>query len=297
MFDGLVTDFRLAARTLRKDLGFSAIAIATLALGIGANTAVFSLVDRVILRPLAYRDSGGLYAIHEVVPKFAHIAPLIPVNAMHFREWRKSANSFEDLAMIGGMTLNLTGSGEPERIPAARVSPSLFRMLGVTAQIGRTLLDEEDQPGRDDVVVLSDELWRRRFGGDPGAVGRKIQLNGRAYQIVGVLPRDFQFPKLSDLFAMTIAEERPQIWKPFAIADRELSPMGDFNYAGIARLRPGVSLSQGARRAERHPGRNREGISRRRSSCARNWWGCRSRSRGARAAGWCCCWRRSRWCC
>src|SRR3954453_7023701 len=191
MLDGLVSDFRLAARTLRKDLGFSAIAIATLALGIGANTAVFSLVDRVILRPLAYRNAGGLYAVHEVIPKFANIAPLIPVNAMHFREWRKSAKSFEDMAMIGGMTLNLTGSGEPERIPAARVSPSLFRMLGVTAQIGRTLLDEEDRTGRDDVVVLSDELWRRRYAADPGAVGRRIQLNGRAYQIVGVLPRDF----------------------------------------------------------------------------------------------------------
>src|SRR4051812_1497709 len=205
-------DSPLAARMLRKDPGFSAIAIATLALGIGANTAVFSLVDRVILRPLAYRDAGGLFAVHEAVPKFAQIAPLIPVNAMHFREWRKNAKSFEDMAMVGGLTLNLTGSGEPERVPAARVSPSLFRMLGVTAQIGRVLLDEEDCPGRDDVVVLSDELWRRRFGGDPGVVGRKIQLNGRAYQVVGVLPRDFQFPKLSDLFAMTIAEQRPQLW-------------------------------------------------------------------------------------
>jgi predicted permease len=244
MFDGLVADFRLAARTLRKDLGFSAIAIATLAIGIGANTAVFSLVDRVVLRPLAYRDAGGLYAVHEVVPKFAHIAPLIPINAMHFREWRKNAKTFDDMAMVGGITLNLTGSGDPERIPAARVSPSLFRLLGVTAQIGRTLLDEEDQPGRDDVVVLSDDLWRRRFGGDPGAVGRKIQLNGRAYQIVGVLPRDFQFPKLSDLYAMSIREERPQIWKPAAIADGELTPMGDFNFAGIVRLRPGASLSR-----------------------------------------------------
>jgi predicted permease len=244
MLDGLVSDFRLAARMLRKDLGFSAIAVATLALGIGANTAVFSLVDRVILRPLEYREPGRLFAIHEMVPRFANSAPLIPINAMHFREWRKHAKSFEDMAMIGGMTLNLTGSGEPERIPAARVSASLFRVLGVQAQAGRTFVDGEDQPGRDAVVVLSDELWRRRFGGDPGVVGRTIQLNGRAQEVVGVLPRDFQFPRLSELYAMTIAGEKPQIWKPLAIADQDLGPMGDFNYAGIARLRPGVSASQ-----------------------------------------------------
>jgi hypothetical protein len=208
----MLSDFRLAGRMLRKDPGFSAIAIATLALGIGANTAVFSLVDRVVLRPLAYRDADRLYAVHEVVPRFAHIAPLVPVNAMHFREWRKSVTSFEDVAMIGGISVNLTGSGEPERIPAARVSPSLFPMLGVQAQWGRTLLDEEDRPGRDDVVVVSDELWRRRFAADPGAVGRRIQLNGRTYQIVGVLPASFQFPKLSALYGMTIAAERPQVW-------------------------------------------------------------------------------------
>ena len=244
MFDGLVSDFRLAARMLRKDLGFSAIAILTLALGIGANTAVFSLVDRVILRPLEYREPGRLYAMHEMVPRFAHIAPVVPINAMHFREWVKNAKSFEGMAMIAGMTLNLTGSGEPERVPAARVSASLFRVLGVQPQAGRTFVDGEDQPGRDAVVVLSDELWRRRFGGDPGVVGQTIQLNGRAQQIVGVLPRDFQFPRLSELYAMTISGERPQIWKPLAIADQDLSDMGDFNYAGIGRLRPGVTASQ-----------------------------------------------------
>ncbi len=229
---------------LRKDPAFTAIAVATLALGIGANTAVFSLVDRVILRPLSYREAGRLYAIHEMVLRFAQFSPLVPVNAMHFAEWRRNATSFEDLAMIGGITLNLTETGEPERLPAARVSPSLFRMLGVQAQVGRIFLDEEDRPGRDGVVVLSDELWRRRFGGDPGTVGRKIQLNGRAHEVVGVLPAGFQFPKLNQLYAMTIAGDRPQIWKPFAVRDDELDEMGDFNYACIARLRPGVSASR-----------------------------------------------------
>jgi len=241
MFDTAVGDLRFALRMLRKNLGFSAIAIATLALGIGANTAVFSVVDSVILRPLAYREADRLFVIHEVVPKFSHIAPLIPVNAMHFLEWRKSMQSFNQLALISGVTFNLTGSGEPERIPAARVTPSLFPMLGVQAQLGRTFLEAEDQPGRDRVVLLSDELWRRRFAADPGVVGRKIMLDGRPYEIAGVLPASFHFPKLNQLFAMTVAEERPQLWKPFGLRDDELQPIGDFNFSCIARLKPGIS--------------------------------------------------------
>ncbi|HYW47231.1 MAG TPA: ABC transporter permease [Bryobacteraceae bacterium] len=244
MFDALLADLRFALRTLRKDPGFSAIAIATLALGIGANTAVFSIVDSVILRPLAYRDAARLYVIHEVVPRFSHIAPLIPVNAMHFLDWRQNVRSFEQMAMIGGFTINLTGSGEPERLPAARVTPGLFPMLGVQASLGRTFLEEEDQPGHDRVVLLNDELWKRRFGADPGVIGRRIMLDGNPYEIVGVLPPAFRFPKLSQLYAMTIAEERPQLWKPFGLRKDDLSPLGDFNYSVIARLGRGISASQ-----------------------------------------------------
>ena len=244
MFDTLLADLRFAARTLRKDAGFSVIAIATLALGIGANTAVFSIVDSVMLRPLAYRDAARLYVIHEVVPKFAHIAPLIPVNAMHFLDWRQNVRSFEQMAMIGGFTVNLTGSGEPERLPAARVTPGLFPMLGVQARLGRTFVEEEDQPGHNNVVLLNDELWKRRFGADPGVVGRKIMLDGNPHEIVGVLPPTFRFPKLSQLFAMTVAEERPQLWKPFGIRKDELEPLGNFNFSVIARLGRGVSTSQ-----------------------------------------------------
>jgi putative ABC transport system permease protein len=244
MLDSLVSDLRFAGRMLRKNPGFSTIAIATLALGIGANTAIFSLVDGVILRPLAYLDAERLVAVHEIVPKFSGLAPLIPVNGMHFLEWRKSVHSFEQMALVGGMTFNLTGAGEPERLPAARVSPSLFPMLGVQAQLGRTFLDEEDRPGRDQVVILNHELWERRFAGDPHVIGRKITLDGHPYEIVGVLPPGFHFPKLNQLYAMTIAEERPEIWKPFALRDEELEPLGDFNYACIGRLRRGVQPAQ-----------------------------------------------------
>src|SRR5579864_1838671 len=240
MLETLVSDLKFAGRMLRKNPGFSTIAIATLALGIGANTAIFSLVDGVILRPLDYLDAGRLVAVHEIVPKFSALAPLIPVNGMHFLEWRKSVRSFEQMALVGGVTFNLTGAGEPERLAAARVSPSLFPMLGVQAQFGRTFLDEEDRPGHDQVVILNHELWQRRFAGDPKVIGRKIMLDGHAYEIVGVLPRGFHFPKLNQLYAMTIAEERPEIWKPFALRDDELDALGDFNYACIGRLRRGV---------------------------------------------------------
>ncbi|HWY47741.1 MAG TPA: ABC transporter permease, partial [Bryobacteraceae bacterium] len=239
-----MTDLRFAGRMLRKDWVFYGIAVATLALGIGANTAIFSVVDGVILRPLAYRESQRLVVIHEVVPKFSNIAPMIPVNAMHFLEWRKTAHSFSEMALIGGMAFNLTGSGEPERIPAARVSPGLFPMLGIQARLGRTFLNEEDQTGRDRVVVLNESLWKRRFGADPNVIGRKVMLNGNPYEIVGVLPESFHFPKLNQLFAMTVAEEQPQLWKPFGLRDDEKDDMGDFNYVCVAHLGPGVSSSQ-----------------------------------------------------
>jgi predicted permease len=239
-----MNDLRFAGRMLRKDLGFHAVAITTLALGIGANTAIFSVVDGVILRPLAYRESDRLVVVHEVVPRFANLAPLIPVNAVHFLEWRKTARSFSEMALIGGSTFNLTGAGEPERIPSARVSPSLFPMLGIQALLGRTFLNDEDQAGRDRVVVLNENLWRRRFAADPNIIGRKIVLDGNPYEVIGVLPASFHFPKMNQLFAMTLAGDQPQIWKPFGLRDEEKGDMGDFNYVCIARLGPGVTSSQ-----------------------------------------------------
>ena len=243
MLETLIQDIRYGARSLRKTRGFTAIALGTLALGIGANTTIFSVVDHVLLRPLPYRQPQRLFAVHESVPVFSRIAPLIPVNAMHFVEWRRSAQSFEQMALVGAMSMNLTGNGDPERLPAARVSATLFSMLGTSAQLGRTFLDEEDEPGRDRVVVLDDQVWRRRFAADPGVIGRKILLDGTAYEVVGVLPPAFSFPKISQLYAMTLAGDRPQVWKPFAIGPNDLSPMGDFNYACIVSLRDGVSMA------------------------------------------------------
>jgi predicted permease len=236
-------DMRYAVRTLRTNRGFAATAVLTLAFGIGVNTAIFSVVDAVVIKPLAYREADRLVAIQEIVRRVP-LAPIIPVNATHFEEWREKARSFEQIALLRGISVNLTGSGEPERIPAGRVSSSLFPMLGVQAQLGRTFLESEDQAGRDRVVVLTDALWRRRFGADPQIVGRRIRLDDQPFEVVGVLPRDFRFPTLNHLLALSIAATEPQLWKPFGLRDDERSPNGDYNYACLARLRPGVAASQ-----------------------------------------------------
>ncbi len=237
--DRAIQDLRYSFRQLRKNPGFAIVAILTLAIGIGANSAIFSVVNTVILLPLAYHESARLVVVDEVTP-----GGRIPVNAMHFNEWRESARSFERMALIGGITMNLTGAGEPERIPAARVSPALFPMLGVQLKLGRTFLDEEDAPGRDHVVVIDNELWRRRFGSDPKIVGKMILLDDDKYEVVGVLPADFHFPQLSQLYAMTLAGLRPQLWKPFALRPQEMSPAGDHNFICIARLGSATSIAE-----------------------------------------------------
>jgi predicted permease len=226
---------------LRKNPAFASIAILTLALGIGANTAIFSVVDALLLRPLAYPNADRLAAVHEIVPKFSNFSPLLPVNAQHFHDWQKNSRSFDQFVLLGGFTL--TGTGDAQRIPGARASWNIFSTLGVKPQLGRSFLPDEEAPGHDRVIVISHRLWATRFASDPGVIGKPILLDGDSYEIIGVLPHDFHFPRLDQLYAITVVDERPEIWKPFALNDDELSSSSDFNFACIARLRPGVSVS------------------------------------------------------
>ena len=189
-------------------------------------------------------DAGRLVAIHEVIPKFSSFAPMVPVSAAHFREWQKNARSFDQLILLSGRSFTLTGTGDAQRIPGARVSSNVFTVLGVKPQLGRSFRADEDAPGHDQVVVISHSLWVSRFAANPDVIGKHIVLDSGTYEIIGVLPEDFHFPRLSQLYAMTISEEHPEIWKPFALSDTELSPLGGFNYACIAHLRPGVSIPQ-----------------------------------------------------
>src|SRR5262249_55805181 len=156
-------DARYALRQLHRNPGYAVAAMLTLTFGIAAITAIFSVVDAVVLRPLSYTDSRRLVVIDEWLPSVGSI----PVNDRHFQEWRRIATSFDQMALIGGLSVTLTDSGEPGRLAAARVSPELFLLLGVRPQLGRVFLAGDAVPGRDDVVLISSALWRRRYASDP----------------------------------------------------------------------------------------------------------------------------------
>jgi predicted permease len=236
--DEAARDVRYALRTCARNPGFSTVVLVTLALGIGANTAVFSVIDAVLLRPMTYTEPERLVVVHETLPDRGRI----PVGAVEFEEWRRAAKSFEQMALMAVAPVILTGSGDPERLDAARVSPSLFPMLGIDAALGRTFTPDEEVLGRHRVVVLSDAVWRTRFGADPSIVGRTITLNDEPYVVSGVLPERFRFPRLEQVFVMGVSGNRPQLWMPFAITDAE---RGENSFAAVAKLKRGVSMDQG----------------------------------------------------
>jgi putative ABC transport system permease protein len=234
-------DLKSAMRLFRREPGFAATVVLSLAIGIGANTAIFSVVDGVLLRELPYREPGRLVAVNEVIPKFSHLYPRLPVNLNHLVEWRKRVTALEGVAAAQGLSLSLTGSGPPELLNAARVSANLFGVLGVAPRLGRTFLEEEDPAGRDGVVILTDTLWKRRYNADPGVIGRKIVLDGSPFEIVGVLPPWFRFPEQGGTGGRLLGE-RTEIFKPLGYRKEDLeAKVGDFNYAGFARLRPGIA--------------------------------------------------------
>jgi putative ABC transport system permease protein len=240
----MLLDLRYALRNLARNPGFAAVAILSLALGIGANTAIFTIFNTILLRPLPYPQPGRLVAIQEIVPKLASFGPALPANAWHFREWRQQNHSFRQLAPLSGLNFALTSAGEPERVNGARVSASLFPMLGIQAALGRTFREDEDQPGHDHVVVISDRLWTRRFQRDPSLIGGKIVLDGIPYQVLGILPPTARIPTDEQLYSMARGIATEDIWKPFAISDDDLSLMGEFNYGCLGLLKPGISAAQ-----------------------------------------------------
>ena len=240
----LFSDLRYAIRTLGRNPAFAAIVILILAIGIGANTVMFSIVDSVLLRSLPFHDPERLVAVQEQVPRFTYLATALPVSAHHVREWRKEWHAYDKLAIFTTYSVNLSSNGEPERLNMARASADLFPLLGVEPEIGRNFLPEEDRPGSDKEVLITDALWRRRFQADRSVVGQKILLDDTPYTVIGVLPAGLVVPKESELQGLNFGNLIPDIWKPLAIADSELDEMGDFNFACIARLKPGYSRIQ-----------------------------------------------------
>jgi len=231
--DALLRDIRYSLRRLRKTPVFTTIVILTLALGIGANTAIFSVVNTVLLRPLPYRAPGELVSIEHFYPSLNNMEA--PVSARGFRDYRDKTKSFESVAVESQTAANLTGTGDPERVPATRVSGNWFHVLGVAPMLGRPLQADDDQPGREYVVVLSYGLWTRLFAGDRSAVGKKIELNGETYQVVGVMP-----PNFHSFFAQTA-----DIFFPLALKPTAFNAGYTNEYLRlIARLKPGVSLTR-----------------------------------------------------
>jgi putative ABC transport system permease protein len=228
--DNLRKDLAFALRNLFRSPGFVAVIVATLGLGIGANVAIFTVVDGMLLEALPYRDAERVVRIWDIKPSQgwdqASISPL------NFRDWKERSRSFEDLAIFNNRSYNLSDEGDPERIVGAATSANLLRILGRAPAAGRDFRAEEDQPGASPVVVLSDRLWQRRFAGDPGVVGSTLRLDGIAHTVVGVMPAGFFFP-----------DPQNDAWIPTAFPT-EPEARGNRSFAAVARLRDGVTLEQ-----------------------------------------------------
>jgi putative ABC transport system permease protein len=229
--ENLMRDIRYGFRSLLKRPGATVVALVTLALGIGVNTAIFSAVDSVLLRPLPLKDPERVTSIWErTLRDGINQNEVAPAN---FFDLRNQNQVFEGIGAHGPQDLNLTGGGEPERLNGELVTANVFSILGVEPALGRTFLPDEDQTGREQVVVLSDALWQRRFNRDPSIVNRNITLNGESFTVVGVMPRGFFFPA-----------RETELWIPWAMEPEQASGRGDHYLRLVARLKPGTTLEQ-----------------------------------------------------
>ena len=231
--NGLVQDLRYAVRQLRGSPGFAAVAILTLALGIGANTAIFSVVNGVLLRPLAFKDPGRLVRLWHVPPakSFPGITTFT-VSPANYVDWQRQNHVFEDMAIYAYRGFTLTGSGQPEQVDAGAVSARFFSTLGVQPMLGRVFSAEEDSPGHANVVVLSYSFWQQHFGARAEIVNSNITMDGQNYLVAGVMPPSFRFPDFA------------QMWTPMAWTDKDRAVRGNHNDMVIARLKPSVDVKQ-----------------------------------------------------
>jgi putative ABC transport system permease protein len=231
LMETLVKDIRYALRGLGQRPGFTVVAVLTLALGIGANTAIFSVVNAVLLKPLQFRDPDRLVMIWEDAT-FAGFPRNTPAPA-NYVDWKAQSQSFEDMAASHETTFNLTGDGTPERVAAYGVTANFFPLFGVAPELGRTFTADEDRPGAGKAVVLSHSLWQTRYGGDRQILNRDIQLDGEKYTVVGVMPAGFQF-----------FESDVRLWVPLALDAEDWASRGSHYLKVVGRLKPGVSLDQ-----------------------------------------------------
>ncbi len=247
--NGLLSDLRYAFRTLRKSPGFTVVALLTLAIGIGANTAIFSFVDSILLKPLPYPDAERIVRVLEKPPGGGGNG----ISTLTFLDWRNQNTVFDSLAAQTGGDVTLTGRGEPVQLRASHVSAPYFDIFGIKAALGRTFAADEDQRGKEHVAVLSHVLWVSQFGADPALVGRTILLDGESYTVVGVLPEGGAFDRAYN-----------QIWLPLAFQPENMTRNFHW-FVAFAKLKRGIAIEQartqmdaiGARIAQQYPDSNK----------------------------------------
>src|SRR5215213_906534 len=238
LMETFLQDVRYGVRVLTKNKGFTAVAVLTLALGIGANTAIFSVVNDLLLSPLPYNDADRVVMLWEVTPSGRHMNTTSRAN---FREWRAQGSSFESMAAFSDQRLNLTGSGEPEEVAVQFATPDLFKVLGVEPLHGRVLVEDDGNQGTAG-VVLSHAFWKRRFGGDPGLIGKPITLNGIPFNVVGVMPPGFQW----HIKQRSGTGKPAEVWMVLAMPPpgaQGANERGRF-LSVVGRMKPGVRVEQ-----------------------------------------------------
>jgi predicted permease len=230
--DSLLQDLRYAARTLVKNPGFAALTVACLALGVGVNSTIFSVVDTIAIRPLPFSDPGHLVSLNTT--KMANGIERGGASFLDLQDWKARTHAFAEIASVAGRSLTLSDRDEPERFNGATISWNMFPMLGVQPILGRQMREEEDRSGGPRVVLLSHGVWQRRYAADPGIVGRMITVNGNPHTVIGIMPPRFQFP------------ERAQLWIPQTPIENA-SPRSARSLITMARLKPGASLQEARR--------------------------------------------------
>jgi predicted permease len=244
----LSRDFRFALRQLRKSPGFALTAVLTLALGIGAVTSVFSVVDAVLLKPFAFRDPDRLVVLREAIDDEHSERSAIPVNYRHFLRLKSTATTIEDAAIFGQRGASVSPNGNhPEIVGAVVASPNLFHLLGVQPMLGRSFIEADAEKGAEEVVLLSYAGWQTFFGADPKAVGHTLRIDGQPVTIIGVMPPDMRFPQiaLAQKIAFQETARNAMLFEPLVPSERDLkADMGNFNYKAIARLKLGVTPAQ-----------------------------------------------------
>jgi predicted permease len=238
--NSVTQDLRIAVRAFARNPGFTLAAVLSLAIGIGANTSIFSVANALLLRPLPYKDASRLVILWNRSPGLDILQDWF--STAQYLDIKNGHRGFEDLAIASGGEDNLTGEGEPERVGTVRVSSNLLAMLGAHAAVGRLFLPDEDSPGRAATAVLSYGMWARRYGSDPRILGKSITINGQSYEVVGILPNSFSLPH--EVLPTLYGPEQPDVFLPFPLGPKAAGVRTHEDYNILGKLKPGVSVAQ-----------------------------------------------------